>query len=70
MKTCAEVDAELARLEALIPKLIAEYAPDELRDAFASDAEILTEHAPAEQALHVRQHIDRMLVAAVLIPQA
>ena len=70
MKSRAEVDAELAGLEALIPMLVSEYAPDDLLEAFAGEAEVLTERVPADHALHVRETIDRMLVAAKLIPQA
>ena len=70
MKSRAEVDAELAGLEALIPMLVAEYAPDELLEAFAGEAEVLIEHVPAEHPLHIRESIDLMLVAAELIPQA
>ena len=37
-----ETEAELRRLEALIPKLVAELPADEVLDAFAAEAETLT----------------------------
>jgi hypothetical protein len=68
MKTKAEVDAELDRLEKRIPELIAECEPDWLLEAFASESECLRESAPSEHAEYVRGRLDCMLASVGLIP--
>lgn len=68
MKTRAEVDAELARLEALIPQLVEQYPADEVGEAFAAEAETLREQPPAELAAYVDGRLDCMLASAGLIP--
>lgn len=68
MKTRAEIDAELARLEQVLPKLIDECEPDEVLEAFAAEAETLTEQAGADDVAHIQGRIDCMLASAGLIP--
>lgn len=68
MKNRADIDAELTRLERVLPKLIDECEPDEVLEALAAEAETLTEHAGAEDAAHIHGRIDCMLASAGLIP--
>ncbi|WP_125077030.1 hypothetical protein [Pseudoxanthomonas sp. SGT-18] len=68
MKTRAEIDAELQRLEQRLPCLVDECEPDEVLEAFACEAERLVEHAPADQVEHIHATISCMLAAAGLIP--
>lgn len=68
MKTRAEIDAELARLEQLLPNLVSDCDPDEVLEAFAAEADALIEHVPAEQASYVSGKIDCLLASAGLIP--
>lgn len=67
MKTKAEIDAELDRLERRIPELIRDYPPEEVLEAFAAEAESLREQ-PGEFATYVAGRIDCMLASAGLIP--
>jgi hypothetical protein len=68
MKTKAEVDAELDRLERIIPELIAQYEPGEVLEAFAGEAEQLTELPPIGHEAYIRDRISCMLASAGLIP--
>lgn len=68
MKTKADVDAELARLETLLPSLIAELPPEDVLGAFANEAEMLTELPPAGHEAYIRDRITCMLGSAGLIP--
>lgn len=68
MKTQSEVDAELARLEGLIPDLIAQYPAEQVLEAFAGEAEVLREQPPAGMEQYVAGKINAMLAAAGLIP--
>ena len=68
MKTQAEVDAELDRLERLIPDLVRDYPADEVLAAFAGEAERLQETAPLGLEAHVFGRINSMLLKAGLIP--
>lgn len=62
-----ETEAELRRLEAMIPKLVAELPADEVLEAFAAEAETLTEQA-GDEAPQIQGRIDCMLASAGLIP--
>ena len=62
-----ETEAELRRLEALIPKLVAELPADEVLEAFAAEAETLTEQA-GDESPQIQGRIDCMLASAGLIP--
>jgi hypothetical protein len=68
MKTKTEVDAELERLERLIPELVRDCRPDCVLEAFAAEAETLEHSKPAELASYVDGRIDCMLASAGLIP--
>ena len=68
MKTKAEIDAELTRLETLLPGLIAELEADEVLEAFAAEAETLTREAPEEQQAYVTWRINCLLASAGLVP--
>lgn len=68
MKTKADIDAELARLERRLPELLQECEPDEALEAFAGEAERLVESAPAEHVEHVHATISCMLASAGVIP--
>ena len=67
MKTRAEIDAELDRLERRLPELVQECPPDEVLEAFAAEAEPLTEQAPAEHHAHITGRINCLLASAGLI---
>lgn len=68
MKTRAEIDAELQRLEQRLPRLVDECEPDEVLEDFAGEAECLVEQAPADYIEHVHATISCMLASAGLIP--
>lgn len=65
MKSRTEVDAELDRLEAMLPDLIRDYG-DEAVEAFAGEAEPL--ESAAEHCEYISQRITAMLVRHELIP--
>lgn len=67
-ETRAEIDAELARLERRLPELARECPPDEVLEAFAAEAEHLTEHRAGDEITYVREKITCMLAAQGLIP--
>lgn len=66
--TRAQIEQELQRLEAAIPGLIAQYAPEDVLEAFAGEAEKLENETPAEDRGYVNARISCMLAAAGLIP--
>lgn len=68
MRSRAEVDAELARLEALLPGLIRAHG-EAVLEAFAGEAERLENSISDEElARHARSRITCMLASAGLIP--
>lgn len=67
MKTRAEIDAELDRLETLLPELVRTHEPDCVLEAFAAEAQDLEYSKPAELCEYVAERIDRMLASAGLI---
>lgn len=67
MKTRADIDAELQRLEQLIPALKAEGDTATALDRFAQASTPLTRDAPAEHEAYVNQRLTCMLVAAGLV---
>lgn len=67
-KTRREIDAELARLERRLPELVRECPPDEVLEAFAAEAEQLTEQDAGDDIAYVREKITCMLAAQGLIP--
>lgn len=58
-----ETEAELRRLEALIPKLVAELPADEVLEAFAAEAETLTEQAGDESPCQRRLKSDPLVAS-------
>lgn len=68
MKTKADIDAELARLETLLPSLIAELPAGEVLQAFAAEAERLTGTPPAEHEAYINHRINCMLASSGLVP--
>jgi hypothetical protein len=68
MKTKAEIDVELARLETLLPGLVARLEANQALEAFAAEAEALTGEAPEEHQAYVTWRINCMLAAAGLVP--
>lgn len=67
MRTRAEIDTELARLEALLPAIVEQYG-DEWSEAFAGEAEKIESSVPAEHSAYVSGRISCMLASAGLIP--
>lgn len=65
--TRPELDAELTKLEARIPEIIATEEPDCVMEAFAGEAEQIAERAGAETH-YVRCRLNDMLAKAGLIP--
>ena len=68
MKTKADIDAELGRLETLLPGLIAELPAGDVLHAFATEAAALNAQAPAEHEAYVAGRINCMLASAGLVP--
>jgi len=68
MKTEAEINAELERLEKRIPELVASLPPAQVLDTFAAEAESLTAEPPAEFEAYINRRINCMLAAAGLVP--
>ncbi|AKC87016.1 hypothetical protein [Pseudoxanthomonas suwonensis] len=68
MKTPADIDAELARLERRLPELIARHDGPDVLEAFAAEAEPLTRDVPAEHEAYVNSRLNCMLAAAGLVP--
>lgn len=67
MTTRAEIDAELARLEQLIPELVRTHERDSVLEAFAAEAEWIEHHKPGDLCEYVNEGIDRMLARAGLV---
>lgn len=65
--TRAEIDAQLDKLEAQIPRILATEEPELVMEAFAGEAEVIAEHA-GEQARYVSCRLNEMLAKAGLIP--
>ena len=68
MKSRADIDAELARLEQRLPELVARHEPRDVLQAFATEAEPLTRALPAEHEAYANSRLNCMLAAAGLIP--
>jgi hypothetical protein len=68
MKSKADIDAELGRLEVLLPGLVAALPAEEVLKAFAAEAEPLNSHAPAEHEAYIARRINCMLASAGLVP--
>ncbi|MBO9716162.1 MAG: hypothetical protein J7507_04975 [Pseudoxanthomonas sp.] len=68
MQDKTDIDAELGRLESLLPGLVAELPTEDVLKAFAAEAESLNAHAPAEHEAYIARRINCMLAAAGLVP--
>lgn len=68
MRSKADIDAELARLEALLPELVARMPAEDVLKAFAAEAETLSSHTPAELEAYVARRINCTLASAGLVP--
>lgn len=67
MNTRAQIDAELQRLEQLIPGLKADGDPARALDRFAEASAPLTRDAPAEHEAYINQRLNCILVDAGLV---
>ena len=67
MNTRAQIDAELQRLEQLIPELKADADPAAALDRFAAASAPLTRDAPAEHEAYIHQRLGCILVDAGLV---
>ena len=67
MRSKADIDLELQRLEQHLQVLCAELPRDEVHDAFAREAHPLTSEPPAEHDAYIQERIHEMLVAAGVI---
>jgi len=67
MNTRAQIDAELQRLEQLLPQLQAEGDTGAALDRFAEASAPLTRDAPAEEEAYINQRLTCMLVDAGLV---
>jgi hypothetical protein len=63
-----DIDTELRRLERLLPRLVAELPPEEVLQAFATEADSLSHVAAVDDVTRIRTRIGRMLATAGLIP--
>ena len=68
MKSRSDIDTELARLEALLPGLVARLPAAQVLDAFAAEARPLTEQVAEEHQAEVTRRLNCMLAAAGLVP--
>lgn len=63
-------DARLAELEALLPKILADYPERDQAEVIAAEGEDIRERAAPEDRDYVFDRVEAMLVAAGLIPRA
>ena len=68
MKTRAELDAALDKLEAALPAMIEQYDEATIMDAFAGEAEMIENEAGPRDIEHVFSRTQCMLRDAGLIP--
>ncbi|WP_372018113.1 hypothetical protein [Pseudoxanthomonas sp. 10H] len=64
----SDIDAELGRLETLLPGLVAELPAEDVLKAFAREAERLNARVPAEHEAYVARRINCLLASAGLVP--
>ncbi|QCO67027.1 hypothetical protein E5843_03165 [Luteimonas yindakuii] len=67
MRSRSDIDTELGHLQQRLLVLCAELPPDQVREAFAREAEPLTRDPPAELDAYIQERIHTMLVAAGVI---
>ncbi|UWX03878.1 hypothetical protein H1235_15485 [Pseudoxanthomonas sp. NC8] len=68
MNSKADIDTEIARLETVLPRLVAELPPEEVLKAFAAEAEALNANAPAEHEAYIARRLNCMLASAGPVP--
>ena len=66
--TRAQLDADLARLEAMLPRLIEDTRSEDVLEVFAGEAEPIRDRAGQDDAAHVNNRLQCMLRDAGLIP--
>ena len=67
-KTIAELDAELNAMAAWVPSMLAETDEASQMDAFAGRAEMIEDAAGPENAAHVRDRLQHILVENCMVP--
>ena len=68
MKDRAELDEEIDALAAWIPEMLAETDGASQMDAFAGRAELIEDQAGPDDAAHVRDRLQRILVENCMVP--
>ena len=68
MKDRAELDEEIDALAAWIPEMLAETDEASQMDAFAGRAELIEDQAGPDDAAHVRDRLQRILVENCMVP--
>lgn len=68
MKDRAELDEEIDALASWMPEMLAETQGVSQMDAFAGRAELIQDQAGPDDASHVSERLQRLLVEHCLIP--
>lgn len=68
MKDRAELDEEIDALAAWVPTMLAETDEASHMDAFAGRAELIEDAAGPDDASHVRERLQRILVTYCMVP--
>lgn len=68
MKDRAELDEEINALAAWMPEMLAETDEASQMDAFAGRAELIEDQAGPDDAAHVRDRLQRILVLHCMVP--
>lgn len=68
MKGREQLDEEIDALAAWLPTMLAETAETDQMDAFAGRAEPIQDEAAPDDAAHVQERLQRLLVEHCLIP--
>lgn len=68
MKDRAELDEEIDALAAWLPAMLAETDEASQMDAFAGRAQLIEDQSAPDDAAHVRERLQRILVQHCLVP--
>lgn len=68
MTTKEDIDTQLDLLEQRLQQLVAQVPREEVLDAFALDAQVLTQAPPVEYIAYIVGRIERMLAEAGVVP--
>ena len=68
LKTRAELDTEIDDLALWVPTMLAETDEASQMDAFAGRAELIEDQAGPNDAAHVRDRLQRILVQNCMVP--